>query len=337
MKLRVLSVDGGGIKGVVPATILQYLENKIKDITGDCKIKISDYIDFVSGTSTGSILGAGILIPNEKGKAKYSMEQIVNLYYQFGQKIFKKNFLRNLRTLWGIIGPKYSKNDIENIFLETFDHLKMCELLKPCLFTGYDIDQRRSNIYTNWDENQKYKNIFVKDVVRGSTCVPSFFPPAYFRDNVYIHTIVDGGVFATNPSIVTYVEISKTKFNGLEPKLYTPEDIILISLGTGISNEKNYPYKKSKKWGKLQWILPAMDIIMSSQAETVDYEMNKLFESYKSKDNYYRLEPKLVFASSDFTDASKENLDNLVQDSLNFIMENKDKLDELAYKLCDLK
>jgi uncharacterized protein len=336
MKLRVLSIDGGGIKGVVPATILQYLENKIKDITGDSKIKISDYIDFVSGTSTGSILGAGMLTPNEKGKAKYTMEDIVNLYYSFGQTIFTNKFFRNLVTCWGILGPKYKSGPISDIFLETFDHLKMSDLLKPCLFTGYDIDKRRSNIYTNCDENKKYKNIFVKDVVRGSTCVPSFFPPAYFRDNVYIHTIVDGGVFATNPSMVTYIEVSKTRFNDAAPKLYTPDNILFISLGTGISGEKSYSYNKTKKWGKLEWVLPGLDIVMTAQAETVNYEMSKVFESYNVLDNYYRLEPKLAFASSDFTDASKTNLDNLVHDTQTFIMENKEKLDQLAHKLCDI-
>jgi patatin-like phospholipase/acyl hydrolase len=275
-----------------------------------------------------------MLVPNEKGTPKYYMGDIIDLYYKFGSDIFTANTQTKIKSLWGLIGPKYPSKNIENTFLETFDHYKISELLKPCLFTAYDITERRANIYTNFDENKKYKDMFIKDIVRGSTCVPSFFPPAYFTDNTYIHTIVDGGVYAANPSMVTYVEISKTWFGGQQSKLYTPKDVTFVSLGTGLINDKSYTYKKTKKWGKAQWMIPAIDIMMSSQCETVNYEIGKLFDGWGASDNYHRLEPNLVFGNYSFIDASEKNLDNLVQDTKNYIMEHHDELDTLAKKLC---
>jgi uncharacterized protein len=333
-----LTIDGGGIRGLVPAAILDYLEKRIQEFQGDKKIRIGKLVDLVAGTSTGSIVGSLSILPCDKDPKtpKYTMEEIINLYIGMGPQVFKEHFWHNVKTLWGLIGPKFPASNIENPLLQIEGFTKMKDLVKPCLFTGYDIDRRRVNIYTNADEGKKYGEYYLKDIIRGSTAIPAYFPPAYFRDGIDIHTIVDGGVFANNPSMVTYIEASKTWFDGKKPKDLSPKDLLVISLGTGAGKRKRYDYNKAKRFGKIQWVLPIIDVLLSGSSDVVDYEMDKLFKAYKKPENYLRINPPLHYSTAPSTDASKENIENLLKDVKTYIENNQDFLDELARRIMQL-
>lgn len=330
----ILSIDGGGIKGIIPATILTYLEQKIQVLLNDNRLHLCNLIDFIAGTSTGSIIGALMLIPNERGDtSKYNMSEISDFYLSLGDKVFKTNLLYNLKTCYGLFGPRYQNSNIEQILLNKFDHFKLKDLIKPCMFSGYDIEKRKIIFYTNTDLTQKYNDFYVKDIVRGSTSIPSYFSPAHFNVGTSYNTIIDGGLFANNPSFATFIEISKSLSSN---KPYNPQDIMIISLGTGYVSKKTYNYKKVKNWGKAEWVVPIIDILISANSEITDYQINKLFSSYNALHNYKRLNPKILLASPNPLDASKENLINLIKDAKNYIEENKEMLDILAREICDI-
>jgi patatin-like phospholipase/acyl hydrolase len=339
----ILALDGGGIRGVVPAAILDYLEKRIQEIRSDKRIRIGNLMDLVGGTSTGSIIGSMMLLPCEEAakkghkRPKYSMEEITKMYIEMGPDVFKSHFWHNVKTLWGLFGSKFPASNIEVKLLEMMDHYKMKDLIRPCLFTGYDIDKRRVNIYTNKDKDEKYANFYVKDIIRGSTAIPAYFPPAYFNDGMDFHTIIDGGVFANNPSMVSYVEASKTIFD-LDEKVQQmkPHDLFIISLGTGKSKKKNFPYKKSKHFGAVKWLFPVIDIMLAGTSDVTDYEMEKLFRSYGASDNYIRINPPLNFSSGTPTNASPENITNLLKDVNAYIKENTIFLNNLADEICRL-
>ena len=334
----ILSLDGGGIRGIIPISILSYLEEQIQEITKDPRIKIGSLVDFVSGTSTGSIIGGLMLIPDEnKVYPKYKMTEILESYFALGNKVFKNSFLHNIKTIWGLFGPQFPKSNIEEPLLTQFDHYKLKDLLKPCMFSGYDIDKRKVLFFTNKDKGEKYADYYLKDIIRGSTAIPSYFEPAHFNYGININTIADGGLFANNPSLSSFIEISKTIFeNQSQPTKYTPQDIMIISLGTGDINQKSYKYKKVKKWGKAEWIVPLIDILLTANSEVTDYEIQKLFSSYDSSNNYKRINPPIKLASDSALDASKENLTNLLKDANNYINENKEMLNTLAKEICDI-
>ncbi len=335
----ILSIDGGGMRGIIPAAILSYLEEKIHEITKDKRLRIGNLVDFVAGTSTGSIIGAMMLIPGEsKIYPKYKMSEIVQMYFDFGETVFKRNFWHNIKTIWGLFGPTFPTSNIETPLLKELNHHKLKELIKPCLFSGYDIEKRRVVLYTNKDDTEKYAEYYLKDVVRGSTAIPSYFSPARFQEGVNVNTIVDGGLFANNPSLVAYIEVSKTLFKGqYETKKYNPHDLIIISLGTGEFQQKPYLYKKVKNWGKIAWLMPVINCLLSSHSEVTNYEMQKLFAAYDSKHNYKRLNPPIKLGSPNALDASKENLTLLLKDVQNYINENKEMLNTLAREICDIK
>jgi len=330
MKIIILSIDGGGIRGIVPAAILSYLEKEIQKIQKDYRIKIGNLVDFVAGTSTGSIVGSMMLIPNHKKYPKYTMDEIVQMYFDMGDDVFKNHFWHNIKTLWGLLGPKFPSSNIEPLLLKEIGFCKLEDLVKPCMFSGYDIEKRKVIFYTNNDINKKYKNYYVKDIIRGSTSIPSYFPPARFKDGVNVNTIIDGGVFANNPSLAAYIEVSKTLSENMNP-----HKMIVISLGTGDINHKSYSYKKTKKWGKTQWLMPIIDVLLASHSEVTSYEMEKLFKAYNSSENYKRINPPIIFGDSNALNGSKENLTNLLKDTNNYINDNKEMLNDLVMKILD--
>jgi len=335
-KLKILSITGGGIRGIIPAAILAYMESYINSISkSNSYIGIAELFDFVAGNSTGSIVAASSIIPAYLGshKPRYKMQNIVDNYYSMGNNVFYSSFLHDVTTLWGLIGPRYDTKAIEYSFEKQFDNFKMGDLIKPCMFTGFDITTGHPRIYTNFDGNRKYSSYKVKDVIRASTSVPSYFKPAYFSYNNDVNTMVDGGVYANNPSLCAFIEVSKTWFDNKPPKQYNPQDVILVSIGTGYTNNKGYEYKKAKKWGKAQWMLPIISTMLSAQTEAINYQITKLFEGARCKDQFISLNPKLKYASYNFVDASQENLNNLLKDAYEYIEINKNMINKLCEQL----
>lgn len=89
MAFRILSIDGGGIRGILPGQILVSLEEKLKSKSHNTSARIADYFDLVAGTSTGAILSAAYVCPNEEGRPKYSAKEAVNFYLEDGDEIFQ--------------------------------------------------------------------------------------------------------------------------------------------------------------------------------------------------------------------------------------------------------
>ncbi len=328
--IRVLTIDGGGMRGIIPATILVYLELKIQQISKKSTAKIIDYIDFIAGTSTGSITGAAMIVPNEKGKARYSMNNIVDFYIRLAPQMFTVPISYKWKTFLGFIGPLIPEENHERVFLHVFEHYKMKDLIKPAIFPAYDIDQRKVVIYTTNDAEHKYGDFFVKDVMRGTTAVPFVCRPGYFRNGTDIHTIIDGGMIASNPALITMLELFKQEI--------FPEEIIFISMGTGISKQLyHYKFENAKKWGRFKWFFPIIDITKSAQKEMTSYHLQKSFEIRKHPENYFRIDPPIEYSSRDIFNTSKENIQNIIKDAEEYIEENKEMLDNLAQRLYDCK
>lgn len=333
MKLRILSIDGGGIRGIIPAVILEYIENKLIELSQNPSNRLSDYIDFGVGTSTGSIIVAMAMTPNKINRPKFKMSDIVNAYYTLGENVFKKDFKRNLITIWGMFDPKYSNKYIEEQFNTIYENYKIKDLLKPCAFTSYDIDKRIPVIYTNRDKKEKYAEYYIKNVVRSSTSIPAYFQPAYFKTNNSINTMVDGGIFANNPAMVGYIEAIKTDSIKEKFKKINPKNTIILSLGTGKSNLTHYSFSKVKHWGVAKWFIPILNILLHGMSEITNHEMRIVFNEEGALTNYIRLNPPIIKGNSSATDSSLKNIKNLHQDAIDYIKENKYTLDYIALQL----
>lgn len=338
-KIRILSLDGGGIRGIITCVILRYIEEQLQKIDNP-NAKIGDYFDLVAGTSTGGLLATILLVPDNTCKAKFSVEEALDLYAKKGSSIFNVSFWEGLFNPLGLFNEKISQKNLEKQLDEVFKNLELKNLTKPCLITSYDINQRKAKLFCSHEAHSSLENFYVKDICRATSAAPTYFEPAKIK-SLYGQefVLIDGGVFANNPALCAYAEARKIKFSDV---LKNPEktdypdinDIIMISIGTG-EILKPYTFEKFENAGKMKWITPLIDILLSSNAETVNYLLTKMYETLglRNQKNYYRLMPQLKNDSSEMDDTSQKNIFELIQAGLYFVDQNREMLNVIAKKL----
>ena len=335
-KVRILSIDGGGIRGILPGVIMARLEQKLQEKTNNKNLRLADMFDFVAGTSTGGILGLTYIFPDETGKkAKFTAQDAVNLYLDRGDEIFDVTLGQKIKSLKGIIDEKYSADEIEEALMDNFGDTKLNDLLKPCLITAYDIRNRNAFFFRQHKANKEVNNFKVRDVARATSAAPTYFEVARVKNVLGSpFPLVDGGLFANNPTLCAYSEVRTMNIQGI--KFPSAKNMFIVSLGTG-SIKKSYPYKAAKDWGQLEWIKPVIDIMMSGNSETVDYHLRQIFDTLSKQDkaDYYRLEPDLGNANDEMDDASPKNLRDLEEAAISFVSDSdvNKKLDEISAKL----
>ena len=337
-KVRILSIDGGGIRGILPGVILARLEQKLQEKTNNKELRLADKFDFVAGTSTGGILGLTYIFPDDTGKkSKFSAQDAVNLYLDRGDEIFDVSFGQKLKSLKGMIDEKYSADEIEEALMDNFGDTKLNALLKPCLITAYDIRNRNAFFFRQHKAYVKINNFKVRDVARATSAAPTYFEVARVKNELgNPYPLVDGGLFANNPTLCAYSEVRSMNIQGIE--FPTAKNMFIVSLGTG-SIKKSYPYKVAKDWGQLEWIKPVIDIMMSGNSETVHYHLRQIFDTLSKRDkaDYYRFEPELGNANDEMDDASPKNLKALKEAAISFISKSdiNKQLDEISTKLLE--
>ncbi|MCP4610638.1 MAG: patatin, partial [Planctomycetes bacterium] len=260
--IRILSIDGGGIRGIIPGQVLVSLEQKLKVYTGNQEARIADYFDLIAGTSTGGILSCIYLCPDLNGtpnRPRFSAEEAVALYLQKGGAIFDVSAWQRMKTFGGMRDEKYEAKELEKTLKDYLGDLRLSQLLKPCLITSYDIENRRTKFFTQHDAKTKEMHDFlVRDVARATSAAPTYFETEMVESITDVpYPLIDGGVFANNPTLCAYAEVRK-KFQS-KP---TAKDVAILSIGTGYV-KKSYSYKEAKDWGALGWIKPLIDIMMS--------------------------------------------------------------------------
>lgn len=290
-KYVVLSIDGGGIRGLIPATVLVKLEEMIQRKRGDRR-KIGDSFDFIAGTSTGGILTCLFLAPdgNNPSSARFSARQARDLYLENGDKIFDRSVRQIVSSVMGVIDEKYNAAALEQVLMSYLEELTLKDLIKPCLITGFDVRMYRPVFFTQHDAGADKSNYLVRDIARATSAAPTYFQPAIpeSRDTIPNATpVVDGGVFANNPSVCAFVEVLK-KGRGVGHGVPI-EEIVILSLGTGRKPE-TFTFKQCKDWGLAEWARPLIDILMEGVSQAADYQMRSLFESMGRAKDYLRID-----------------------------------------------
>lgn len=341
-KIRILSVDGGGIRGIIPGTILAQLEKILNKFDGTNR-KIGEYFDMVAGTSTGGILACLYLTPDGNGKAKYTAAEALDLYLNKGHVIFDRTFMEKILSAGGIIRQKYDDEPIYELLTEYFGDETIANFIRPSLITSYEITDRKAVFFTSADAHEDaMNNFFIRDAARATSAAPTYFPPAHITSmNGEKFTLVDGGMFANNPALCAYAEARKTNFSVLlndkdKKDKPTAADMIIVSLGTG-SVKKSYHYDDFKNAGEIKWLEPVIDILMSGNSETVAYQLTQMYLTLELQfqKNYYRLEPGLKEACSEMDIATEENIGNLYQAGLTYVHNNVDQLEAIAHDILE--
>ena len=339
-KVRVLSLDGGGIRGVIPATIMQYVEEQLQAITNNPNARIADYFDIIVGTSTGGILGCFYLTPNDQTNgpvSKYSAADALNFYTKKGFDIFNASKYKKwggLRQLFN--STQYNPKNLEGIFESTFGDLKMNDLLKPCVVTTYNLSSKSAFFISSNELPETARDFYVKDAVRSTSAAPTYFPPAHVKNLKTGEKLynIDGGVFANNPTMCAYAECRDSVF----PQASNPtaSEMLILSIGTGGGRYDLADLQKSRSWGVLNWATSIPNIMMDGSVDTVDYVMRGLFDTLADKHqfNYKRVDVPLDKRgySKDMADASPANMKKLLEAGQETLKAAKAKTDD-AYSL----
>ena len=322
---KILAIDGGGVRGMLPAMIIAEIEKRLRHITGKEDSYIADYFDLIAGTSTGGILSC-YYIYNQDGR-RFDAGKAITLYEEFGSIIFKKRLFSFVIRLFDAL---YPAKGIYHVLKETLGEAKLSEALCNCAIMAYDISARKAVIFTRDSARQDAgRDYTLRDIARATSAAPTYFRVAkaisMSGDSSYL---IDGGIYANDPTICAIVEAKKTKFgeSGEYPKL---SDMFVVSIGTG-KVVKSYEYEKAKKWGVIRWAIPVIDMLQSSSAEVVSYQVDKLFDSEDCREQYIRIVPELYDVNHKMDDASSKNIVRLKEAGNKYIADNSSLLDEIV-------
>ena len=306
--IRILTIDGGGVRGLVPAQLLVQLEKQLQQVSGRPDARVSDYFDFLAGTSTGGILTCLHLMParDDPKRARYTAEDVVSIYEECSARVFRSSLWARLRSGGGFLHKKFDASGIEEAFRGYFGNTWLRELLRPCLITAYDIGRGKTHFFTQHDARTRPgHDFFVRDVARATSAAPTIFEVASAKNELdEAFPLIDGGVFANNPALCAYAEVCNM-FQDV-----TTRNLVILSLGTGVVPTQ-LEYETVKDYGIVRWMGPLADIMVASTAESVDYQLQKIFAASHCEDQYLRINPTLIpgqLPSPEVDDGSPENV-----------------------------
>jgi patatin-like phospholipase/acyl hydrolase len=261
----ILSINGGGIRGIIPATVLARIEQK----TGR---PISKLFKMIAGTSTGGILTAGLTLPNSCGEPAYTAQQMLDLYFSEGPTIFDKNLIREGWELFVTGGAKYLADGIESVLKKYFVDAKYKNQLCRTIIAAYEATQREAWFFKNWDADDGERDVAY--VCRASSAAPTYFPPLQNGDD---GCFIDGGVAANDPAVCALAEAILLAKPG--------DDFLLVSIGTG-KYERPYTFKQLSGYRLWNWAGTILDILMDSQPQVANYQLQKILQIQMPEDRH---------------------------------------------------
>jgi len=264
-KRYVLSIDGGGMRGIIPALVLAELE----ELAG---VRIADAFDLIGGTSTGGLLALGLVKPGGEGEPQYAAAELVELYEQEGDTIFPRSLLGRIHALGGIADERYDERPLEGLLQDRFGEMPLSEALTEVLITSYDVFDSHPFLFKRAYARERPEwNYPMWWVARATSAAPTYFEPFGIEPRVAgetEHVLVDGGVFANNPTLCAYVEALK---------LWGEEtEIAVCSLGTGERGKRGLRKAEVDRWGAARWAPTILDVVFDGVSDSVDYQMHVL-------------------------------------------------------------
>jgi len=269
VKYRILSIDGGGIRGIVTTVMMQRLQ-ATPGLEG-----CFDKVDLIAGTSTGGLLALGIA-------HGLGLDEIRDLYVDDGPEIFDDSWIDDLLDLGKLRGADYKIAPMRRVFKKVLgEETTLGQLRKRVLITAFDLDNEASDELTrSWkpklfhnfpgDGNDRHELAY--KVGMYTAAAPTYFPS--------VDGFIDGGVYANNPSMCA---LAQTQDRRYRPTPRT-DNIVLLSLGTGTS--LFYIQGAMLDWGYAQWIKPLISLMLDGISGIADYQCRQMLRK-----RYHRLAP----------------------------------------------
>ncbi|XP_062157620.1 patatin-like protein 2 [Alnus glutinosa] len=332
--ITVLSIDGGGIRGLIPGTILSFLESELQKLDGE-DARIADYFDVIAGTSTGGLVTAMLTAPDENNRPLFAAKDIKDFYLDHCPKIFPQDsstlFPFVTKISKALSGPKYDGVYLHDIIREKLGSLKLHQTLTNVVIPTFDITRLQPTIFSSYEVKKNPSiDALLSDICIATSAAPTYLPTYHFETKdaegevIREFNLTDGGVAANNPALVAMGEVSKEMIKG-NPDFFPikPMDygrFLVISLGTGSHKaEEKYKATDAAKWGIMDWLTkggstPIIDVYSEASADMVDLHLSVVFKAFHGEKNYLRIQDDTLNGEISSVDiATTKNLDDLVK------------------------
>lgn len=306
--INILSIDGGGIRGILELVQLTELEKELN-------VPLREKFHYITGTSTGAIIAVLLSVG-------VRCSDILDIYINNANKIFKKQFLN-----FGLFRPKYDDVYL-NEWLEFYTLDKtLADIEIDLLVPTYNISKREKYLYTT-DKAKKNEsdNFLLKDVIRSSAGAPLYFKPYQIKDQHFI----DGGIVINNPSLMALLNVlEKNDINNSNSK------INLLSFSGG-QHSKNK--RRNFFGGVINSIKSITQTMLEEQSKITHYTTQQIYELFKNMNNkelgkYTRCTSYIMKCSGNIDDVRPKNIKKLVSDGLTSYKYNKKKINSFIKHL----
>jgi patatin-like phospholipase/acyl hydrolase len=317
-QVNVLAIDGGGIRGIIPAMILAELERRLQS-------RLCDAFDVIAGTSTGGILALGLGTASKAPGEPYAAEELLDLYLSDGARIFPGG----PRWRWrGIFSPLYPARPLEQVLRERFGDTRLSAALTALVIPTYDLQMAGSFFFKTGARGALpagASDHFVRDAARATSAAPTYFRPLLLADGARRRVLIDGGVVANNPAMAAYAEA-----RNLFPMA---RRIVVVSAGTG-ERKDSVSYADAKGWGLLAWAGSIAPVLLEGDAAAVDYEVRALASPAC---DVFRFQPSLAPGETAMDDPAPANLQRLEATARQLIASQAGRLDAACAALAAAK
>ncbi|HEX2414693.1 MAG TPA: CBASS cGAMP-activated phospholipase [Thermoleophilaceae bacterium] len=305
--MRVLAIDGGGIRGLIPALVLTEIERRSQR-------RIFELFDLIAGTSTGGILACALCAPDPLPAL-----EVVKLYEEEGPEIFSIALAQRIRSAGGLLDEKYDSATLDRALERFLADKRLSEATPDLIVPAYDTAEPGPYFFKSRKarETPATDDFPLSLVARATSAAPTYFEPLEAGPR----SLVDGGVFAVNPAMSAFAEVARH-----DPKAQS--EVVLLSLGTGQRTRKR-PFDEVKDWGLVEWARPILDVVFDGISDAVDYQLRHALP----ENAYWRLQIELVGASDDLDNASADNLTALRSLGEELIAERSADLDAVIAEL----
>lgn len=276
-KVRILSLDGGGLRGVAPLMVLDWMERE----TGK---RIHELFDVIAGTSTGGIIACGLAGSADGERPMLDLAQIIDLYENEGATIFppaETAIGRFFRGIKAAFDPRYAPDGLDRLLRSNFRDLRLSDALVPIIVPSYDIGHNEVLVFKSRKTADPRYDATLREVCRATSAAPTYLPSFKMEypdrtGTVKERVCIDGGIYANNPTMAAVAEVIKHGHRGERVAL---EDIQCLSLGTG-NHVKELDEQGSMDWGLFNWARPITDVMMQASSLAVEYEAEQLLSTY---------------------------------------------------------
>lgn len=304
--LRILSIDGGGIRGLIPARIIQEVEERAERPAGEL-------FDLIAGTSTGALIALGLACPKSEDGGVLSGEDLVKTFRHNARRIFPRSFLRRTRV------RRYATEPMSRVISTYLGSARLSDARTDVMIPAYDLERRAPFFFKSWRaRREKSWDFSVTEAAQAACAAPGYFEPVRLeakdgRRSSY--SLIDGGVFANNPTLCAIVEARKR-----DPT----RQLQVVSLGTG-GLKRRIPHEEAKDWTIVQWAKRGFEIVSDGVSDAVAYHAATI-----SGVDHIRFQADLPPSALAMDNGDPGNLNALLTAAQFLINKRSDVLDQIS-------